>query len=108
MLTREIALKIVKEFISRIQSEGTDIRTAVLFGSFVTDSQDDWSDIDLALVSDDFTGFGYEDKRSFARINAKNPFSLIHTKTYPSKYFEQGDPFIDQIKKTGIVIYQKT
>jgi len=107
MLTREIAINIVKEFVSKIQSEGTEIRIAVLFGSFVTNNQNDWSDIDLALVSDEFTGFGFEDKRSFARINAKNPFSIIHTKTFPSEYFKQGDPFIDQIKKTGIVIYQK-
>ena len=106
MLTRELAIKIVIEFINKLQCEGIDIQKAILFGSYANNCQNEWSDIDLALVSDSFTGFGFNDKSSFAKINSQKPYSIIQTKTYPTNYFDQGDPFIDQIKKTGIVLFQ--
>lgn len=107
MLTREFAISIVTEFIQKLHYEGIDIQKAILFGSYAVNAQDEWSDIDLALVSDSFTGFGFEDKRSFAKINCQKAFSIIHTKTFPTIYFEKGDPFIDQIKNRGIVLFQK-
>ncbi len=107
MLTRELAISIVTEFIKKLQSEGIDIQKAILFGSYANNCQNEWSDIDLALVSDSFTGFGFNDKRSFAKINSQKPYSIIQTKTFPTNYFEKGDPFIDQIKKLGIVLFQK-
>ena len=107
MFTQKSAISIVTEFIRKLQSEGIDIQEAVLFGSYAVNGQNEWSDIDLALVSDSFTGFGFEDKRSFAKINSQKPYSIIHTKTFPTIYFDKGDPFIDQIKKTGIVLFQK-
>lgn len=103
MLTREFAISIVTEFLNKLKSEGIDIQKAVLFGSYAVNRQNEWSDIDLALVSDSFTGFGFEDKRLFAKINSQKPFSIIHTKTFPTNDFDKGDPFIDQIKKTGII-----
>jgi len=57
------------------------------------------------LVSDVFTGFGFDDKQQIAKIISHRPFSIIHAKTYPTSYFEDGDPFIDEIKKTGIVVF---
>ena len=107
MLTREFAISIVEEFIHKLQAEGIDLQKAVLFGSYAVNGQNEWSDIDLALVSDNFTGFGFEDKRSFAKINSQKPYSIIHTKTFPTTYYDIGDPFIDQIKKMGIVLFQK-
>lgn len=107
MLTRDFAISIVTEFIQKLQNEGIDIQKAILFGSYAVNGQNEWSDIDLALVSDSFTGFGYEDKRSFAKINCQKPYSIIHTKTFQTNYFDKGDPFIDQIKKMGIVLFQK-
>lgn len=107
MFTREFAISIVEDFIRKLQAEGIDLQQAVLFGSYAINGQNEWSDIDVALVSDTFTGFGFEDKRSFAKINSQKPYSIIHTKTFPTIYFDMGDPFIDQIKKTGLVLFQK-
>ena len=107
MLTREIAISIVTEFVIKLRSEGLDIQKAILFGSYANNCQTEWSDIDLALVSDSFTGFGFNDKSSFAKINCQKPYSVIQTKTFSTTYFDQGDPFIDEIKKMGIIIFQK-
>ena len=108
MLTRDIAIDVVKGFIIAVQSEGIILQKVIMFGSYAGNKQHEWSDIDLALVADDFTGFGFDDKQGFAKINCRKPFSIIHAKTFPTSYFETGDPFIDEIKRTGIVIYPAT
>jgi len=40
----------------------------------------------------------------FSRINLQNPYIRIEPITYPTDYFQESDPFIDEIKKTGIEI----
>jgi len=83
-----------------------NLRKAILYGSFAKGEQRGDSDIDLALVADEFSGFGFEDRKYFARINIRKPYSNIQTITYGTEYFEKRDPFIEEIKKSGIVLYQ--
>jgi hypothetical protein len=105
LIDRDTAIKRVNEFINELLSLQLSIRKAILFGSYVTNRQREWSDIDLALVADEFSGFGFEDRKYFARINIRKPYAMIQTKTYAPDYFEKGDPFIDEIKKSGIIIF---
>jgi predicted nucleotidyltransferase len=63
MLTREAAIQVVKNFIHDLESTGVGLQKAVLFGSYAQNRQSEWSDIDLALVSEGFSGFGFEDSR---------------------------------------------
>jgi hypothetical protein len=58
----------------------------------------------VALVADEFIGIGFEDAKYTAAINIKKPYISIEIKTYPTDYFKKGDPFINEIKKTGIEI----
>lgn len=106
LIDRETAIKVSKEFVNELLSLQLNLRKAILFGSFAKNQQREWSDIDIALIADEFTGFGYEDKKYFAKINILKPYSIIQAKTYPPEYFEKGDPFIEEILKTGIMIYQ--
>jgi len=107
MLTQNNAIKVVKEFVRAIEAEGISLNKAILFGSYARNCQHEWSDIDLALVSDGFSGFGYDDKRQIAKINCRKPFSLIQATTFSTLDFEIGDPFVEEIKKTGIVILKQ-
>lgn len=106
LFNREAAIDRSKQFIQEIISLKLNLRKAFLFGSYVRNRQTEWSDIDIALIADEFTGFGFEDRKYFAKINILKPYSMIQTKTYATEYFEKGDPFIDEIVKTGIVLYQ--
>ena len=106
ILDREAAINRSKEFVNELLSLRLNLRKAILFGSFVRNQQKEWSDIDIALIADEFIGFGYEDRKYFAKIIIRKPYSMIQTKTYPTAYFEKGDPFIEEIIKTGIVLYQ--
>jgi len=104
MLTQDAAINIVRNYTRNIQNEGITLRSAILFGSYAKGTQHEWSDIDVALVADEFTGWVYDDHVKFKSLLVKKPYIRIETKTYPTKYFLEGDPFIEEISKTGIKI----
>ncbi|MCH8317422.1 MAG: nucleotidyltransferase domain-containing protein [Bacteroidetes bacterium] len=104
MLTRETAIKRVTNFAKEIKANGLNLKKVILFGSYAKNQQHQWSDIDVVLVADEFIGFGFEDMKHFVNINIKNNYYIIQTNTYPTDYFDKGDPFINEIKRTGIEI----
>ena len=104
MLTQDAAIEIVRNYARDIEAHGVHLRMVILYGSFAKGMQHKWSDIDVALVADEFTGFSFDDKELFPYVGIKKPYIRIEAKTYPTEYFQQGDPFIDEIKKTGITI----
>ncbi len=102
MLTREIAINTVTDFIKNCEENNIVFNKVILFGSTVTGNAHAFSDIDVLLVSDQFGLSKWENAKLIARVNKK--FSTIEAHTYPTKYFLIGDPFINEIKKTGIEI----
>lgn len=104
MSSTESVIKLVKAFISELESLGIKLDKAILFGSYAKNQQKEYSDIDVALVSDRFSGFGFEDRQLFSKINIKKEYIDIEPKTFSTAYFDQSDPFIEEIKRTGIVI----
>ncbi|MCL2329002.1 MAG: nucleotidyltransferase domain-containing protein [Bacteroidetes bacterium] len=104
MLTQNAAINTVQNYAKEINSRGVNLRKVILFGSFAKGTQHEWSDIDVALVADDFSGVGFLDRKRFSGINIKDPYMMIEPITYPTDYFEESDPFIEEIKKTGIEI----
>lgn len=106
MLTQEDAIKKVNAFVAEIINTGVPIEQAFLFGSYSNGNFNENSDIDLALVSKAFNGFGFEDRKLFSKINIKDEFVIIETKTYPTDYFVSGDPFVNDVIKKGIAILE--
>jgi predicted nucleotidyltransferase len=103
MLTQNGAIDTVKNYAREIESLGVHLRKVFLFGSFAKGNQHEWSDIDVALVADEFEGLP-QDMKLFFRIGSKKPYVRIEALTYPTDYFLQSDPLIEEIKRTGIVI----
>ena len=104
MLTQNDVLETVRNYTHDIESHGVILRTVILYGSFAKGTHHEWSDIDVALVSDKFTGMP-EDHDLLPYIGIKKPYVRIEAKTYPTSYFYHGnDPFIDEIIHTGIKI----
>lgn len=69
----EIPIKVkdkILRFIAELESNNFKIKKAFLFGSFANNNQDEWSDIDLALISDSFTGNRFEDKMKIHKFKA--------------------------------------
>jgi len=53
MASAEI-IKQMKDFVSIVDSCGITLRKAILFGSYARDKQTKYSDIDMALVADEY------------------------------------------------------
>jgi len=67
--------------------------------------QHKWSDIDVALVADDFKGIGFYDFDLFGKILIQKPFFNISPRTRNTRDFNPNkDPFVEEILKNGIEI----
>lgn len=104
MLTTKNAIETVQAFPKEIIASGVQLDKVILFGSYAKNKQQPNSDIDVALAAKNFIGVGFEDGKYFARIHIKDQYIDIQPQTFSAAYFEQGDPFIDEIKRTGIEI----
>ncbi|MBM2814969.1 MAG: nucleotidyltransferase protein [Ignavibacteria bacterium] len=102
VFTKDDAIEITKEFIKQCQKINVVFDRVILFGSLAKDSNNTGADIDLALVSKQFTYDRFDNALMIAPIT-KN-FLDIDAQTFPTDYFYKGDPFIDEILKTGIDI----
>lgn len=105
MVTRKTALNIASDFVEAVRASGFPLKKAILFGSFAREEQHEWSDIDLALVADEFTGVGFFDIRPLLSVKISDRrFSLIEPHTFQTGYFENDDPLVAEIRRTGIVV----
>jgi predicted nucleotidyltransferase len=104
MLTKRSAMETVKRFAGEVKNSGVHLSKVILFGSYAFGKPHKWSDIDVVLVAEEFTGTGFDDVAYFARINNKKPYIRIEAKTFPPAHFKKGDPFIDEVKRTVMEI----
>ena len=105
MLTQKSAIERVRLFAKQVNESGITLKKVVLFGSYARNTQHKWSDIDVALVADDFNGSGFYDIALFGKTLIKKPFRTIQPKTYNTRQFNSAnDPFIKEILQTGIEI----
>jgi predicted nucleotidyltransferase len=102
MLNRTLAIEQVKHFLNNVKNSGLEFNKAILFGSSARDEMNEWSDIDLMLVSDKFSNNIFENIKLYSKININYPD--IETHPFPLDYFNESDPFIEEIKRTGIEI----
>ena len=105
MFTKKDLRKYITDYVRECNNLGVRFKKVILFGSYAQNTAHQWSDIDLALVSDDFTGLIIEDNRKISRANVR--FFDIEPHLFNSTYFEEGDPFIEEILKTGTEIILK-
>jgi predicted nucleotidyltransferase len=102
MVTRESAINTAKLFIKDCESNGLTFHKVILFGSAAKNRAHEWSDIDLLLISDQFSDNIFENLKLYSKINIRYP--VIETHPYPTKYYYEGDDFIKEISKNSIEI----
>ncbi|HPR31320.1 MAG TPA: nucleotidyltransferase domain-containing protein [Prolixibacteraceae bacterium] len=102
MVTRESAIKTARLFIKDCQANGLTFHKVFLFGSAAKQMTHEWSDIDLLLFSDQFGDNVFDNLKLYAKINIKYP--VIETHPYPTRFYYQGDDFLNEIRKGSIEI----
>lgn len=97
---RTNAINEAKSFVSECELGGLKFEKVFLFGSVASDQMHEYSDIDLILVSNQFTKNPFEDLKLFSKININYP--SIETHTYNTNDYLNGNSFIEHIKPTAI------
>ncbi len=95
--------KIIDKYLMTLKEHNIPIRQAILFGSYAKGNYEDWSDIDIALVSDIFEGSRIKDKSKIRKITL-SVSSDIEVLPYRTEDFTKDDPFVKEIINTGIKI----
>jgi predicted nucleotidyltransferase len=101
-INKEVIKKINK-FIDLLEKHNFKINQAILYGSYAKGTEDRWSDIDLAIVSDDFIGDRYSDISSLKEFI----FSIdtdISPLTFRNDEFDPDNLFVKEIIRTGLRI----
>ena len=93
-------IEYAKSFVDSIIKKGIDIKVAKVFGSYVKNQQHEYSDIDILLVADVFKGVGFIDYSLISKELVE--FYNIHARTYSMQDYDDGDPFIDEIKQNSV------
>lgn len=93
----------IKLFAKELESRDFTVSQVFLYGSYAKNQENDWSDIDLAVVSDDFTGNRMIDYDIFADAILKVDRS-IEPIPYKTEFFTPDNPFVQEILNTGVRI----
>ena len=100
---RATGLKKAQEFIRAIKAEGVRINRAYLYGSYAQGTSRRDSDIDIALVSKDFSGNRAVDWDKWIRFRRAIDLRIEPVFYRPNDFIDD-DPLVWQIKQTGIRI----
>ena len=99
-------IRIVKRYITELEKHKIPIKKAVLFGSYARGTARPESDIDIALVSEAFTGDRFEDRQRIVPYRRKVDARLEPLPFTPED-FENGGIMAEEIKENGITVFEK-
>jgi len=98
----ETIKQIASQFAELVKSE-MNIKSVYLYGSVVKGANTEDSDIDIAVVGDDFSGDLIEDTFKLMKIRRKVD-NRIEPHPFKSTEFDKANPFVAEILATGIKI----
>jgi predicted nucleotidyltransferase len=102
MVNREYAINTSKAFVTDCMNYGLQFDKVLLFGSSITNHVHEGSDIDLLLISKQFTNNPFENLKLYSKINIKYP--LIETHCYNTQSYIEGNEFINEIAQNSIEV----
>ncbi|MGD9730683.1 MAG: nucleotidyltransferase domain-containing protein [Desulfamplus sp.] len=92
---------IIECYLNELDKHNIPIREAMLFGSYAKGNYNKWSDIDIALVSEIFTGDFMENKDKIRKITL-SVSSQIEVIPFSLSDFNLQNPLAKEIITTGI------
>jgi uncharacterized protein len=95
---------IVAKYLDLIKGEFSDIENVYIFGSYAKGKSTDDSDIDLALIFKNLDDSKRFDIQVRLMLLAAKIDSRIEPHPISYEDFNSGNPFVVEIKKTGIEI----
>ena len=99
----DLIIKKVKMFLFKLRENGVAVDAAYLFGSYAKRGGNKFSDIDVAVISSDFSDDRFEEGIKLARL-AGQIDSRIEPIPFTPGSFVEDDPLVWEIKMEGIPI----
>ena len=99
-------IKNIRKYILELERNKIPIKRAILFGSYAKGLARPESDIDVALISDVFSGDRFKDRQRIIPLRRKID-SRIEPLPFTPEDFDNGGMLAEEIKKNGILIFQK-
>jgi predicted nucleotidyltransferase len=96
-------IEIINNLILEAKLDNITINKAILFGSYAKGTNHEYSDIDVAVVSNDFQGIRFYDNCKLSKSKIKASIDL-ETHPYRPEDFTEDNPFVKEILETGIRI----
>lgn len=91
----------ILKYLQELARHKIPVKEAVLFGSYAKGNSHEWSDIDIALVSEIFVGDRIADKDKIRKITL-SVSSAIEVIPFSPNDFHSEDPLVKEILATGI------
>ena len=104
---KDRTLQIVIRYIQELEKNEIHILEAFIFGSHAKGKTTPESDIDVALISNAFTGDRFDDRRKIVPIRRKID-NRIEPIPFRPEDFNNGGTLAEEIKRTGVSILGKT
>lgn len=95
-------IKILRKLLKALNENNITISEAYLFGSYAAEKSSKYSDIDVALISNAFTGIRYLDIKKIGRLVRNIDYRI---EIHPFTIKDKGESlFLDEIIRTGIKV----
>lgn len=95
--------QLILKFVSEAKKDNINISQAILFGSYANGTNHEFSDIDLAVVSNDFEGIRLFDNIKLVDATLRTSID-IETHPYRPEDFTPDNLFVKEILDNGIRI----
>lgn len=96
-------IDILKRYVKELALNGISVQDTILFGSYAKGTASKESDIDVAIISESFTGDRFEDRRKIVPLRRFIDSRIEPIPILPTALAE-GGVLIDEIKQTGLHI----
>ncbi len=93
-------LKAARDFVHAVEQSGIRLQAAYLFGSYAKGTAHAGSDIDIALVSPDFSGW-VDDLEKIRSAILNRDIRIEHVRFNPRSFVDE-NPLAWEVKTTGI------
>jgi predicted nucleotidyltransferase len=97
------AIEVVEKFLKQLKNANINVEKAILFGSYVNGQAGEWSDIDIAIVSPDFSGIRFNDSKMLLPFILKSD-TRIEIHPFRPEDFTEDNLFVKEIMKDGIEV----
>jgi predicted nucleotidyltransferase len=97
--------RIVQNYIERLsKEEKIPIKKVIIFGSHAKGKTHKWSDIDICVLSPDFQDSLRAMELLLVKRRREEVIAGLEPVGFTEKDFKDGSSFIEEIKKTGVVL----